>query len=399
MSILLFGRKTLARRVLAILARYGTNAHLYLPGVGTVNGITCGNWLDSAGTTSASVDNPVGLVLDEPLAANLGANAAPSTSSTTGFTPVASNLSSDGTSLTITNSGAAQGYAGFGTTVAGQLYKVTINVTSASGAGSVQVGGNQVPLSGVGLQTIYLAATAASGFYIGTGTAVSGNFIAVNSLNFQLVPGIPAAQATTANKPTLRRGSTAYGNASVASGNYSWEFNGTSDYLDTSIQTAASGFMIIGMRADVAQYGDPISSTSIANASGDAGISIKLRNDGSTVWLQSGNGDGNATHITSTQVSGAYSVSSPVVLSGVWTYPGSQYLYKNGTQVGSSAMSYSPLGTLGFSIGSSGVPTDGEGFKGQLYPCLVGAGSITAADLLTLQRFIGQLTGPTGVSF
>ena len=62
-------------------------------------------------------------------------------------------------------------------------------------------------------------------------------------------------------------------------------------------------------------------------------------------------------------------------------------------------MSYSPLGTLGFSIGSSGVPTDGEGFKGQLYPCLVGAGSITAADLLTLQRFIGQLTGPTGVSF
>lgn len=48
----------------AILAAYGTDAHIYLPGIGTLNGYTMGNWLDSGGTTPATVDNPVGLVQD-----------------------------------------------------------------------------------------------------------------------------------------------------------------------------------------------------------------------------------------------------------------------------------------------------------------------------------------------
>jgi len=54
----------LVPRALAILRSYGADAHVYLPGVGTVNGITAGNYLDSAGTTAASVDNPVGKVTD-----------------------------------------------------------------------------------------------------------------------------------------------------------------------------------------------------------------------------------------------------------------------------------------------------------------------------------------------
>lgn len=48
----------------AILAAYGTDAHIYLPGVGALNGYTLGNYLDSGGTTPATVDNPVGLVQD-----------------------------------------------------------------------------------------------------------------------------------------------------------------------------------------------------------------------------------------------------------------------------------------------------------------------------------------------
>lgn len=58
--------KTLAQKVAAILRKYGTDAHVYLPGIGIsiINGLTAGNYLDNAGTTAATVDNPVGLVVD-----------------------------------------------------------------------------------------------------------------------------------------------------------------------------------------------------------------------------------------------------------------------------------------------------------------------------------------------
>ena len=58
------GLRTLTQQALAILAKYGAAANLYLPGVGAINGITAGNWLDSVGTTAATVDNPVGLVVN-----------------------------------------------------------------------------------------------------------------------------------------------------------------------------------------------------------------------------------------------------------------------------------------------------------------------------------------------
>ncbi len=56
--------QSLAAQVLSILRKYGTDAHVYLPGIGVINGLTAGNYLDSAGTTAATVDNPVGLVVD-----------------------------------------------------------------------------------------------------------------------------------------------------------------------------------------------------------------------------------------------------------------------------------------------------------------------------------------------
>lgn len=64
-------RPSLVAQALAILAKYGSAANLYLPGVGAINGITAGNWLDSAGTTPATVDNPVGRVDNARGGANL----------------------------------------------------------------------------------------------------------------------------------------------------------------------------------------------------------------------------------------------------------------------------------------------------------------------------------------
>lgn len=57
---------SLTAQALAILRTYGTDAHLWLPGVGVVNGITAGNFSDTAGTTASVVDSTagVGLVVD-----------------------------------------------------------------------------------------------------------------------------------------------------------------------------------------------------------------------------------------------------------------------------------------------------------------------------------------------
>lgn len=50
--------------VLDILARYGADAHLWMPGLGYVNGVQAGNWIDAAGTQAALVDSPVGRIYD-----------------------------------------------------------------------------------------------------------------------------------------------------------------------------------------------------------------------------------------------------------------------------------------------------------------------------------------------
>ena len=57
-------RRTLLRQALAILARYGGAANLYLPGVGAISDITAGNWLDTVGGTPAAVDGAVGTVVN-----------------------------------------------------------------------------------------------------------------------------------------------------------------------------------------------------------------------------------------------------------------------------------------------------------------------------------------------
>ena len=58
------GAQSIMARAIAVLRRFGLDAHIYLPGVGMLNGLTAGNYLDSAGTTVGTVDQPVGLVLD-----------------------------------------------------------------------------------------------------------------------------------------------------------------------------------------------------------------------------------------------------------------------------------------------------------------------------------------------
>lgn len=52
------------RQALSIIYKYGTDAHVYIAGVGQINGLTAGNYLENTLTTLASVDSTVGGVVD-----------------------------------------------------------------------------------------------------------------------------------------------------------------------------------------------------------------------------------------------------------------------------------------------------------------------------------------------
>ena len=198
----------LIAKAIAILRSYGADAHIYLPGVGTINGITAGNYLDSAGTTAASVDNPVGLSLD-----GLGA-----------WEDVPQNwvkASGDGVVTAVGNTITITGAT---TTTRVDLspahpfvdgyLKAEFTVTWSS-ATSVYVyiaGGASVPVNGT--RTTYGISSKNSALdlvQIDSGTAT----FVIHSL--RLNRGIFASQATTANKALLKS----------AAGKYWWQFDST----------------------------------------------------------------------------------------------------------------------------------------------------------------------------
>jgi hypothetical protein len=196
------------RTALALLARYGTSAHVYLPGVGVLNGLQAANFLDSAGTTQGTVDQPVGLVLDAE--GVLVPMSAPSTGGTAGWITYLSTTSSNGTDLTISNTGAGEGYAYFqqGNIIAGLTYRIQVTIVSRSVANSstMQVGQTLVANApSTGLFQATVKATNTHGIWIGVGVG-AGASIVIRDVTLFEVTGIHASQSTTPAKPVLRRG-------------------------------------------------------------------------------------------------------------------------------------------------------------------------------------------------
>jgi len=182
-------RLGLVQRALAILRSYGTDAHVYIPGVGNVSGLTAANFLDSAGTTSATVDNPVGLSLDALQAMTLGSERVTN--------PTINSIAIGGPAFTY--------YAPGGSVISGKKYKVSYTVSAYSGSDTVGTGNfsGAPELSGNGNVSFILdaASTSALSFY-----TRSTNQCTFLNISVREIPGIHATQATTANKPILRRG-------------------------------------------------------------------------------------------------------------------------------------------------------------------------------------------------
>jgi len=195
---------------IAILQSFGSDAHVYLPGSSGVSlsGLLTNNHTNSTGSTGYSANDGVaGLALDA--AGSVVPMSAPSTGGTAGWGTYLSTVASNGTDLTISNTGAAEGYGYFqhGSIIAGLTYRIQFTIVSRSVAvsGTVQVGQTTVTSPASGLFQATVKATNTHGIWIGVGTG-AGASVVIRDVTLSEVTGIHATQATTANKPAVRRG-------------------------------------------------------------------------------------------------------------------------------------------------------------------------------------------------
>jgi len=230
------GGASLIQRAISILRRYGQDAHIYLPGVGMLNGLQAGNYLDSAGTTQGTVDQPVGLVLDA--AGSLGVELVTNggfDSSFSGWTDASVAPATAGFlagAAVVTSTGATYGaFRQTLPTVIGNLYRVLF--TTSNHVGNLEfrvgttVGGTQTLSASVlaaqsGEKQFIFTATGTSThvqFYIGS----AGGSVTVDNVSVREVTGIAASQPTPASKPILR----------MTSGKYNWVFDATDSLTAT----------------------------------------------------------------------------------------------------------------------------------------------------------------------
>jgi len=193
-------------KAIAFLKSQGENAHVWLPGIGALNGIQAGNYLDSAGTTLAAIDGPGGRVNDGMgvLGVELVTNG--DFSSPVGWT-LPSSATISGGSLNF-NSSTPE----FATLplmfVAGKTYVIEFDYTHISGGGFRGPydggAGNIISVTATGHYKKIMYSTSGNVLmYVGYGGTSTGSF---DNISVREISGIHLTQATTASKPVLRRG-------------------------------------------------------------------------------------------------------------------------------------------------------------------------------------------------
>ncbi len=427
------GALSLAQQALAVLRKYGTDAHLWMPGVGYVNGVTASNWIDSAGTQAGAVDQPVGLV--QP--------AGYSNTNLLSFSEAFDNAAWIKTSTTVTPNVVT---APNGTLTADKIVEVAAtanhyisrNYTTSAGTYTFSI-----YAKAAGRSRIVLAATTdtfGSGFDLSAGTVVSQNYTAnsgtgvitsvgdgwyrcattwpsagasnsmrvlvfngansytgdgtsgiyawgaeleVGSSATTYTPsmGITANQSTTASKPILRQ----------TSGRYSWQFDGTDDGLSLSsapFQVADPHTVVCGFRLNANNIFQ-----ALFNAGGSGVQSLIELDVNSTnfprVLLRDSAGatsavTGSSTLSTARDYVGSYTHASGSIALGI-----------DGVSAGSGTLSTASAGaiaagSIGFRIADSSTRLNGN-----LYPVIAIKGTVSTADRLTLEKFVGACSGVT----
>jgi hypothetical protein len=438
---------------LAVLAKYGSSAHLWLPGVGSINGIQAQNYLDSAGTTPASVDNPVGLVKDAILSGAINASQATTANKPTLRRGLVNLLtySNDLTSaawgrpgISVT-SGVSDPYGGStaqasvedATTGAHSVYQVPTNTASVFTIAAIiknsqgsrytyvrAVQGGGLHYTGVILDS----GLAYQGSYtVGTNVALTGYDIAPLDGGFALVVLRVALTAAASCGMQIDRL-----NGPSAASNASYTGDGSSAL--TVYRSAAFQGTITA--AQILQCGGiPLTTTAAASSSAGnwgwetdgaaktltasvapttvltvvwAGVLTSLAGN-QIVGQPSGgfqiyvNSDGLVGAGYSGQAGacrsavGALAAGQPYVITFTVTIGGTATLRINGVTVATSSAMVTPFNQSVVGLMSNGAA--GYFQAGRMSGASIVLGAPSLADLLAIERMIGALTGPTGVQF
>jgi hypothetical protein len=425
----------------AILRRFGTDAHVYLPGIGTLNGLTAGNYLDSALTTAATVDNPVGGVVDAVGTIN-------ATQATTANKPI---LRRGATNLLL-QSGLTGGIAGvtgstavaptgwaFGFTgssisfpQAGQIRYVstvgtqrgflqqTVSV-NASATYTLQVKVISVESGNLTISNVITVASLPVGASVTTyrrnGATFAGNAVIATGdlLEAVLVTGITAGTVScrvgngssgdatfgvaTFSAPQFEVGSTASAYSPTTSaaasnpsaGKYSWQFDGSNDTLalgSVPFQLADDHCVVVGVSNTKAAGAGVV--FALAGATVQRIAQIYYATTVPTFsWVDDAS-------VGVAHLGVAQTVGTVQVLTG--RKSDTTYTSRvNGVAVGSSVIALGTTTVNSQSIGAHKA-TPANFHQGSIGPVIAIKGTVTDAELLTLERFVSSLT-PSGPVF
>jgi len=446
-------RLGLVHKAIGILRKYGTDAHIYLPGVGTVSGITAGNYLDSAGTTAASVDNPVGKVTD-------GFGGLHATQATTANKPIlrrgllnliAYSDDQSNAAWSKTDTSPTPGQIG-----ASGLTTATLLTEGSAGSAFTVITGTSVPAGSPITERIRLkrgntdivridlldsgssngaqcwvnlaTRTILSTIAVGTGSGVSSEIDSgENGYYWLTLRATPSAISTatrlgicsaSANSSYTRvAGATYYidragilqgtytaqqildaggipltttaAASNANAGRYSWQFDGVNDSLSLSaplFQMSDDHCVIAGFSTTTTASG------TIAAPSTTAGVS-----NGRVCRLAIGSGNAYAywsdsVGISSQLNSSAINVNTPYV-AAARKVSNARILRMNGIQAATDSTVLGSTTSNTGTIGAINVVSVADYFSGSIYPVIAIKGTVSDADLLTLERFVGQLSG------
>ena len=374
---------TLVQKAIGILRKYGTNAHVYLPGIGVVSGITAGNYLDSTGTTAATVDNPVGLALDALQAMTLGAELVTNgdfSAGTTGWT-LSSGAAVSANALSLPSASAQANQTSM-SVLANSTYKITFDVSGA-GAGlflDMSIGGTFIGGAVIGASNgpkSFIVPTINANTLVFLNDPGSTGACTIDNISVKQVPGIHASQSTTASKPILRS----------SGGRYSWEFDGSNDYLSLGaplFQMSDDHCVGVAFKcATAANYNGVFEQRN--TASGTPLAPALEYNNGTLYAFYRDDASASLT------LSASIAVSETAVAS-VRKSSSNYTLNKNGVQAGLLTGAFGTTTINSAAFGASGFGP-GNFFAGNTNAAYAIKATVPDADRLTLDRWLGSLAG------
>lgn len=365
---------TLVTQALTILAKYGSAANLFIPGVGAISGITTGNWADSAGMVAATVDNQVGLV--ESVIKNYAAD-----SKNTGAVFTIGTA----TSATYnTSTGAGVAYRVDVSNQSGIRFPFTTNtqtqisITVSSGTLFIRSGSiDQAVIATLTTGTYTLIAVSGGSGFISIAASSSSAAFTVNSIR---QTSSLITQSVSGNRPVLR----------LTGGFYSWQFDGSNDNFATGIATPSEGYYVGGALCTNTGTAHTIGGGSGGAGDADAGLWVARQSNGN-IRISVGNGTTRNSLLSQNSP-----INSVFVASAGWSLS-SIFTGVNNVEVSApNAINCATSRQILIGATVTGASTPYLPMIGNLYAQLWIVGTTpSASERETLRRFIASLSGVT----